>query len=61
MMSRSNLLLLERSKHKEIDWRGLKAMRNILIHEYAYVDADEMWKAWQKEIPDLKRKISRMI
>ncbi len=36
-------------------------MRNILIHEYAYVDADEMWKAWQKEIPDLKRKISRMI
>lgn len=45
MMSRSNLLLLERSKHKEIDWRGLKAMRNILIHEYAYVDADEMWKA----------------
>lgn len=46
-----------RSKHVEIDWRGLKAMRNLLIHEYAYVDAEEIWKAWEKDLPDLKQKM----
>lgn len=46
-----------RDRHTEIDWRGLKSMRNLLIHEYAYVDADEVWKACQVDVPDLKRKI----
>jgi uncharacterized protein with HEPN domain len=46
-----------RSQHPEIDWRGLKSMRNLLIHEYAYVDTDEVWKACQADIPDLKIKL----
>lgn len=46
-----------REKHQEIDWRGLKSMRNLLIHEYAYVDAEEVWKACQEDVPDLKNKI----
>lgn len=46
-----------RNQHQEIDWRGLKSMRNLLIHEYAYVDADEVWKACQVDVPDLKTKI----
>jgi uncharacterized protein with HEPN domain len=35
-------------------------MRNLLIHEYAYVDADEVWKACQVDIPDLKEKIKKI-
>jgi uncharacterized protein with HEPN domain len=46
-----------RDAHPEVDWRSLKSMRNLLIHEYAYVAADEVWKAWQVDIPDLKIKI----
>ena len=46
-----------RKSHSEIDWRGLKSMRNLLIHEYAYVDADEIWKACQADVPDLKQKL----
>lgn len=46
-----------RREHPEIDWRGLKSMRNLLIHEYAYVDAEEVWKACQTDIPDLKTKL----
>jgi uncharacterized protein with HEPN domain len=50
-----------RDGHPEIDWRGLKSMRNLLIHEYAYVDTDEIWKAWQADIPDLKRKLLAIV
>ena len=46
-----------RKKHSEIDWRGLKSMRNLLIHEYAYVDAEEVWKACQEDVPNLKDKL----
>jgi len=49
-----------RDQHPEIDWRGLKSMRNLLIHEYAYVDAEEVWKACQEDIPDLKNKINHI-
>ncbi len=45
-------------QHPEIDWRGLKSMRNLLIHEYAYVDAEEVWKAYQTDIPDLKMRLA---
>lgn len=50
-----------RNQHSEIDWRGLKSMRNILIHEYAYVDADEVWKACQSDVPELKQKILQIV
>lgn len=46
-----------RREHPEIDWRGLKSMRNLLIHKYAYADAEEAWKACQTDIPDLKIKL----
>ena len=48
------------SEHPEIDWRGLKSMRNLLIHEYAYVDAEEVWKACQTDIPNLKTKLATL-
>lgn len=47
--------------HSEIDWRGLKSMRNLLIHEYAYVDAEEVWKACQEDVPDLKDKLLKRV
>ncbi len=50
-----------RSQHSEIDWRGLKSMRNLLIHEYAYVDAEEVWKAYQSDVPELKNKILTLL
>jgi uncharacterized protein with HEPN domain len=49
-----------RIKHPEINWRAIKSMRNILIHEYAYVDTDEVWTACQLDIPDLKTKILKI-
>lgn len=49
-----------RNKNPEVDWRGMKSMRNLLIHEYAYVDADEIWKAYESDIPQLKEKLQKI-
>ncbi len=46
-----------RTAHPEIDWRGLKSMGNLLIHEYAHVDAEEVWKAYETDISSLKQQL----
>jgi len=50
-----------RGNHTEIDWRALKSMRNLLVHEYAYVDAEEVWKACEFDVPDLKQKVAAIL
>ena len=47
--------------HPEIDWRGLKSMRNLLIHDYAVVDPEELWKAWEADIPSLKESVRSVL
>jgi uncharacterized protein with HEPN domain len=32
-------------------------MRNILVHDYSGVDAEEVWAVVQGDLPDLKRRI----
>ena len=34
-----------------------ESLRNLLIHEYAYIDGEEIWKACESDIPDLKNKL----
>lgn len=33
-------------------------MRHLLVHQYFGIDLDEVWNTAQKDLPDLKRKIS---
>ena len=33
-----------RQEHPEIPWRGMTAMRDVLIHDYAGVDLNQVWK-----------------
>lgn len=49
-----------KTAHVHIDWRAIKAMRNLPIHEYAYVDAEEVWKAWEVDVPELKEKLGNI-
>ena len=46
-----------RSKYKNIPWKEIAGMRDILIHEYFGVDLDLTWKVVKKEIPSLKQKL----
>lgn len=40
--------------NKDIDWRGLKYIRNICAHRYGTVDLKEIWNVAIKDIPKIK-------
>ncbi|MCE7042103.1 DUF86 domain-containing protein [Dyadobacter sp. CY312] len=40
-----------RYKYKEVDWRGMTGLRDVLIHEYFQVDYELVWEVIQNNIP----------
>jgi uncharacterized protein with HEPN domain len=40
-----------RSKHPEIPWKKMAGMRDKMIHEYAGVDIEILWKVATEELP----------
>lgn len=50
----------ERQKTPGIDWRGVIAVRNILVHGYLGVDDDILWDVIQQRIPELKRLLEEL-
>lgn len=46
--------------HPEIDWKTLKAFRNLLVHAYFQTTFVRVWNA-AKDIDDLKQKIDAII
>ena len=43
-----------RAAHQEIPFRNIVGMRNIIIHDYAGVDAYFLWDTSKNDLPDLK-------
>lgn len=50
-----------KNKYKEVPWRQMAGMRNVLIHEYFGVNMNRVWKTIKEDMPDLKNKISKML
>ena len=50
-----------KSKHPEIDWRGLAGFRNILVHNYLGIDLEHCWEIVEHNLPDFKGKIRKML
>ncbi len=44
-----------RAAHPVIPWRQIKALRNIIAHNYGSVDAETAWEIVQEDIPALRR------
>lgn len=38
----------------EIDWKGIKGFRNIIVHEYFGISVKMVWAVVVKELPKLK-------
>lgn len=49
-----------KQKHKEIKWRNIKNLRNIISHKYEKVDKELIWKFIEKKIPELKNSILKI-
>jgi uncharacterized protein with HEPN domain len=47
--------------HAEVPWRGVIAMRNVLVHRYFGIDLDEIWDTVSIDLPILKAKIQDIL
>lgn len=50
-----------KNKHKDINWKEIAGMRDVLIHEYFGVDIDIVWETIKKDLPELKIKVSEIL
>jgi uncharacterized protein with HEPN domain len=50
-----------RGKHPEISWTKIIGMRNILVHHYFEIDLPVVWNAVERELPDLKIKVTAIL
>ena len=46
-----------RSRHPDLPWRAIAAMRNVLVHAYFRVDLDAVWSAVKGDLPSLKSRL----
>ena len=44
-----------RETHPAMPWRQIKALRNIIAHNYGSVDAETAWEIVQEDIPALRK------
>jgi uncharacterized protein with HEPN domain len=44
-----------RTRHPDVPWRQIKAMRNIVAHSYGSVDPASTWEIIASDIPELRR------
>lgn len=49
------------SGFNEIDWRGIRSFRNILIHEYFNVRLEDVWETIFADLPPLKITVEKML
>jgi uncharacterized protein with HEPN domain len=63
IMAESTQRLSENIKeiHNEIDWFKIAGFRNVLVHDYLGVDIERVWNILEKELPNLKKAILRML
>lgn len=50
-----------RAEAKEIPWKQIAGLRDILIHEYFGVDIKLVWKVIRKDLPALKKNMSILL
>lgn len=49
------------ARHPEIPWHKVRAIGNVLRHEYGRVEDDVLWNVTQDHLPDLKRALTSML
>ncbi len=47
--------------HPEIPWQLIYGMRNRVIHDYLYVDLENVWQTAQRDIPELGQKLLEIL
>lgn len=50
-----------RERHPEVNWRGMRGFRNILVHGYLGINMDRVWETVVRDLPALKAQISNIL
>ncbi len=50
-----------RSAYPDVDWAGMAALRNILIHEYFGIDLEIIWDIIENELPLLDTQVGKIL
>ena len=56
-----HLSLDVRERRPEIPWKDIAGMRDVLIHEYAGVHLERIWKTVQEDLPPLKKVVEEIL
>lgn len=47
-----------RAKQSRVPWREMAGLRDVVIHDYDTIDAEEVWRVVEGDLPSLKRELS---
>lgn len=50
-----------KDRSKEIPWREISGMRDLLVHDYFGVNIQVVWETANKDLPVLKEKIHKLL
>ena len=57
----NNLTIELKNEFSNVEWSALKGLRNVLAHEYFGVDYELVWNLIIDQVPDLKRKVNKIL
>lgn len=49
------------TRHPELPWAQMRAMRNVVIHQYFDVDTNVLWTTVKDDLPRLKQQIDGLL
>ena len=50
-----------KEKFTDVEWQLMKSTRNYYVHVYRGIDWRRVWETIEKDIPDLKIKIEKIL
>ena len=47
--------------HSELPSKEAVSMRNVLVHDYDWVDTEEVWRTVEQDLPELKESVEKIL
>ena len=50
-----------KASRSDVNWRGIAAFRNVVVHDYLGIDLKYIWDIVEHDLPGLKRAVEGML